>query len=190
MVPDSELVARILAGEAGGWQEWNRRFHPVLTRIAYREFRLTPEDTEDLLQNLALSLVMSDGRLLQAYRGQARLQSWLCTMWRHRCVDLKRRSVAGRSTSPSATLERRSDPTEGLCLARQALALASARDRRLLQMHFILGLSHKEIAARFEISENAVGPALDRAKRRLKKIIAAPCTKSGVARAYMVEGFK
>ena len=178
VVSDNELVASILAGNPDAWQEWNRRFHPVLARIAYREFHLTREDTEDLLQNLALSLVMPDGRLLHAYREEARLQSWVCAIWRNRCVDLKRRSVSGRSTWSAATLETRSDPIEGLLLARQALGLASARDRRLLLMHFILGLSHKEIAVRLEISKNAVGPALDRAKRRLKKIIAAPARKA------------
>jgi hypothetical protein len=45
----------------------------VRTAIARREFRLSQEDIEDLLQDLALALLNDSGRQLRAYRQEASL---------------------------------------------------------------------------------------------------------------------
>ena len=171
---DRELVERVLAGDRAAWQEWDARFRPVLAAIARREYRLAREDIEDLLQDLALALLNDSGRQLRAYRQEASLRSWLCSVWRHRCVDLKRR----RSACPlpvSAPFPALS--IEASLLASQALQLARDRDRFLLQMHFIYGWSQRDLAASLQIPENTVASCLARARMRLKKIVQAPARK-------------
>src|SRR5215471_15160141 len=94
MYSDREFVELLLAGDCVAWQEWDRRFRPLLAAIARREFRLGPQDIEDLLQDLALTLLKQEGRQLKAYRGEASLRRWLSAVWRRRCLDFKRRRPA------------------------------------------------------------------------------------------------
>jgi len=169
MCPDCKFVEMLLARDRGAWKEWDRRFRPILAAIARREFRLGPPDIEDLLQDLALTLLKHDGRELKAYRGEASLRRWLCAVWRRRCLDFKRRRQA-----PSAQPDSLALPPlriEMHFFVWQVLELASQRDRVLLQMHFLEDLSHKDIAARLRLSVNAIGPSLTRAKARLRKIV-------------------
>jgi RNA polymerase sigma factor (sigma-70 family) len=181
MFSDSELLERVLAGDRTAWQEWEGRFRPVLAGIARRDFRLPWEDIEDLLQDLAVALLNDGGRQLRAYRHEGSLRSWLCAVWRHRCLDLKRRRFPsggpmleppqpGFSLSPRHSIEVR-------LLAGQALRLVGERDRILLRLHFIQGWSQREIAGSLGISENTVASSLARAKVRVRKILEGPARK-------------
>jgi RNA polymerase sigma factor (sigma-70 family) len=176
MYSDRELVEGALAGDGAVWREWDRRFRPILAGIARREFRMLPEDIEDLLQDLALALWKEGGRQLRAYRQKACLRSWLCAVWRHRCLDLKRRQkIRARCDleGPHAGAdERPRHSVEARLLVAQALRLAGERDRALLQLHFIQGWSQREIAACFEIPEKTIVSSLFRARKRLKRIVA------------------
>jgi RNA polymerase sigma factor (sigma-70 family) len=172
---DRELVQRMLAGDRSAWQEWDARFRPVLEVIARREFRLAREDIEDLLQDLTLALLNDSGRQLRAYRQEASLCSWLCAIWRHRCLDLKRRQSACRLPAPEPF---RAVSIEESLLASETLRLACKRDRFLLQMHFIHGWSQRDLAASLQVPENTVASCLARARMRLKKIVAAPAIKT------------
>ena len=145
MYSDRQLVDRVLVGDRVAWQEWDTRFRPVLTAIARREFRLPPEDIDDLLQDLAVVLLKEGGRQLRAYRHRASLKSWLCAVWRHRCLDLKRRQAFRGMRVPDPRLDH---SIEVRLMAGQALYLAGARDGFLLQMHFMQGWSQKDLPSR------------------------------------------
>jgi len=192
MYSDLEHVAGVLAGDQPAWLEWNGRFRSVLTGIARREFRIAPEDTEDLLQDLVVALLERDGRQLRAYRQEASLLSWLCTIWRHRCLDFKRRrslharswlDVTGGIGSCRLTPGRSvGHPVEMRLLAGQALGLAGARDRMLLQLHFIQGWSQRDIASHVRAPENTIASSLARAKVRIRRIVDMP-VRRGLAEA-------
>jgi DNA-directed RNA polymerase specialized sigma24 family protein len=172
---DRELLERMLAaGDRTAWQEWDARFRPVLTAIARREFRLPREDIEDLLQDLAVALLNDSSRQLRAYRQEASLCSWLCAIWRHRCLDLKRRRSA-RGLPALVPFPARC--IEASLLASETLRLASKRDRFLLQMHFIYGWSERDLAVSLHIPENTIASYLARARMRLKKIVEVPARK-------------
>jgi DNA-directed RNA polymerase specialized sigma24 family protein len=179
MYSDGELVERLLAGDGAAWQEWDDRFRPVLAGIARREFRLPPEDIDDLLQDLAVALLNEDGRQLRAYRNEAPLRSWLCAVWRHRCLDLKRRRPVLGLHAPIPFLTR---PIEICLTAGEALRLAGERDRFLLQMHFLYGWSQRDLAIGMRMPVNTIASCLSRAKVRLKKIVEERARKV-VARA-------
>lgn len=171
---DGDLVERMLAGDRTAWQQWDARFRPVLAAIARREFRLPQDDIEDLLQDLALALLNDSGRQLRAYRQEASLCSWLCAVWRHRCVDLTRRRSACRLPAPVSFP---AVSIEASLLASQTLRLACKRDRFLLKMHFIYGWSERDLAASLRIPENTIASCVARARMRLKKILEAPARK-------------
>jgi RNA polymerase sigma factor (sigma-70 family) len=180
MYPDCEFVELLLAGDCLAWQEWDRRFRPLLAAIARREFRLGQQDIEDLLQDLALTLLMQEGRQLRAYRGEAPLRRWLSAVWRRRCVDFKRRRRAPSTYPDLPALQPLT--MEMHFYVWQALQLVNNRDRVLLRMHFLEDLPHKDIAARLRLSVNAIGPSLSRAKARLRKVATA-CTEKRIGPA-------
>ena len=182
MNSERELVAGLLAGDQLAWMEWGRLFRPVLTRIARREFRLNPEDIEDLWQDLLLSLLDQEGHQLKGFRREAPLRSWLCAIWRHRCLDFKRRqTVRTRCWPDSARLVQvvfSQRTVETRLLARQALDFVGERDRVLLQMHFMLGWSQREPAARLRTPETRLRSYLRRAKLRIRRSIDLPAVLS------------
>ena len=175
MYSDGDLVSRVLARDPSAWLEWNARFRSVLSGIARREFRMAPEDIEDLWQDLLLALLDGDGRQLRSYRREASLRSWLSAIWRHRCLDFKRRRTARLQTCMNSNGTTNIACTRHLLetrmLARQALSLAGDRDRLLLQLYFIHGWSQRDIAARLHSPESTVASCLLRAKARIKRLL-------------------
>jgi RNA polymerase sigma factor (sigma-70 family) len=172
MFSNADVVSRALTGDQRARLEWNGRFRSVLAGTARREFRMSPEDIEDLWQDLLLALLDRDGRQLRAYRRKAPLRSWLCAIWRHRCLDFKRR----RSARVQPCMDSK-EPVNVVCArfignahACQALSLVGERDRLLLQLYFIQAWSQRDIATRLQAPENTVASRLLRAKVRFKRL--------------------
>jgi RNA polymerase sigma factor (sigma-70 family) len=182
MFSDRELVDGLLVGDESAWRHWESRLRPHLARIAVREFRFAREDTEDLFQELVILLLAESGRELRAFRGEARLTSWICAVWRRLCVHAKRRREM--ETRPSGAGLRVTRPTETRLVVRQALGLLSPHDRSLLRMRLVQGQSYAEISAQMGISTNAIGPCLARAKERLKRILDVPARNTRPGRPY------
>ena len=124
------------------------------------------EDAQDAVQDVA-------ERLLR--RPPDRVSHWpayLKTLTVNRALDMLRRR---KVSVPDAPPEVAPAPDEELQAAqraeqlRLAIAQLSDRDATLFSLKFLADLSHREIGEQMNLSENAVGVALHRVRKRLNE---------------------
>lgn len=166
--------------------EWNAligSYLPQLTRFARRHLpvqlqgRITPDD---LVQEVLLTGLRQLPRL--ELRHEQAFLSYLLTSIRHRIVDEVRKNrrqpalvlddgydwTADSGVSPLQRLLKR----ESLRPYAQALGCLADRDRQLIVLRLVRGLSCLDIAARLGMpSDAAVRMAVARAVRRLKEYL-------------------
>lgn len=124
----------------------------------------------DLYQNVWLKLA----RHAQRLRPDTSIRAWLLTVARHEYISYRRAQALDLSRllaldRPAATLEP-SDPR----LSELATALASLgdRDRELLLLTSVQGLSADQAAQALGVSAAALRQRLSRARRRLSELLA------------------
>jgi len=195
MMGDTRLVARMLAGDETGFEEFFERFFPALYRFALARLDRNADAAEDVVQ---ATLCRAIDRL-RTYRGEAALFTWLCTICRHEISDdWHRRRTRSRVQPLEDTPEIRA-ALESLAsaeserpdavLSRQELArlvqatLDSLPDRYgdALEWKYIQGLSVKEIADRLALGPKAAESLLTRARCAFRDGFQAVC--QGLARA-------
>lgn len=148
----------------------------------------SPEDGRDATHEILLRAAHS------TWRGEASLRWWLGRIARNVCTDLTRRRsrelpLSDEALDPAAndtprarathTLERR-DPSEiediveqraRIDLVHTSLAALPARDRRVVELFHLAGLSYADIARLDHTTSTAVRSRLHRARRRLRHTI-------------------
>jgi RNA polymerase sigma-70 factor (ECF subfamily) len=151
--------------------------HSGLMWKVVRAFTATPEDAEDLLQEIALQLWMS----LPAFRGEAKESTWIyrvsfntALVWKR---DEKRRRAKHEkffelngATEFSAA---HSAPTRDDELVQQlyaAIRQLPKLDTSLALMH-LDGLSYREMSEVLGITENHVGVKLNRIRKQLAEML-------------------
>jgi RNA polymerase sigma factor (sigma-70 family) len=166
--------------------EWNALigcYLPQLKRFATRHLPAQLHGTitpDDLVQEVVLSGLRQLPRL-ELLHEQAFL-SYLLTAIRHRIVDEIRRTRRQPAVVPNDDgnwgVDRGVSPLQRLItresLRRYAKALAclTDRDRQLIVLRLVRGLSCLEVAVRLDMpSEAAVHMAVKRARRRLEKSV-------------------
>ena len=170
----TELVAGALDGDEASWREIVRR-HTNLVLARVRQFRLTPQQAEDVAQTVWLNLLEHLAQL----REPEALPGWISTATRHECIrtaNLSRRSIpvdpaTGRlDVQDDAELDvelLRSERQEAL---RAALDEIPAHQRELL---LLLSTdpppSYQEVSARLGIPVGSIGPTRQRGLARLRR---------------------
>ena len=153
-----------------GWMDDHRG---ILVKVA-RSFASEPADQEELIQEMAVQLWQS----LNRFQGQSKPGTWIyriclntALVWqrgaRRRALSLPLESVPDlKQSSPNA---RQAGETNELLeiLYRQVRALPPS-ERSLAILH-LDGLSYREIGEITGASENHVGVALNRVRKKLAK---------------------
>jgi RNA polymerase sigma-70 factor (ECF subfamily) len=187
---DLDLVRRLAAGDAAAWQAFVERYQRlVFSRVAAaaRELHaeIDPSDAEDLCAEVFAQLVARDFAYLRHFEGRSTLATWLSVVTRRICL----RQLASRRRTwqrESASADRADVPQAGISAAdplaalitsenRQRLAAGMSqldgRQRTLVQLFYLDGLSYKEIGQRLGMPVNSVGPTLKRAQEKLKTLM-------------------
>ncbi len=153
---DREALGRILTD---GW--------PRLVAF-YRGMGLSHAEAEDVASEACEGMV----RTLRRLREPEAFEGWFWTVARNRLrTALRRRGRVARELDPGAV----ADPGELAVEAdehrsvRIALMALSVRDREILWLREVEGLSHAEIGGRLGIAVGAVRVAALRARRRLQE---------------------
>lgn len=170
----SQLVAGALTGDEGSWSEIVRR-HTNLVMARVRQFRLTPQQAEDVAQTVWLNLLEHLGDL----REPEALPGWISTATRHECIrvaNLQRRAIpvdptTGRLDSQDdAELDGELLRHERYAALRAALAELPPHQRDLL---LLLSTdpppSYQEVSARLGIPVGSIGPTRQRGLARLRQ---------------------
>ena len=184
---DLVLVQRLLAREETAWAEFVDRYQRLI------DFRIASAcveagraaSAEQLVSEISCefySTLISDGmRVLASFAGRSRLSTWIAVIARRltfrylarqrKHLQPQRIDTAAGIASAEAADGVAQEQLQQMQLARTQLLQA---DQDVLRLFYDERRPYEEIASLLGISTNAVGPKLDRARRRLKSLLQQP----------------
>lgn len=183
------LVRRCIRGDESAWRVLYRAQAPGLLGrlIAFLRGRRRPapqrEEAEEVLARVFASLVENNFALLRSFRGESSLAGWLAVVAVRGAQNYLRAETRERARRTRAVTERARPEVsleaglealqrdEAIDVLRGVTEGLSPRDRLILRLHFIEGLSYKEVADRVRVSPNSVGPLVARAAERLRRLL-------------------
>jgi RNA polymerase sigma-70 factor (ECF subfamily) len=182
------LIERLLGRQRAAWEEFVARYQRVLSAQIDRTARqcgrtMRAADLEDACAEVFAVLLANDMAPLRAFRGASSLSTWLTVIARRVClrhIDRQPRVQSLEMSVPSTVDESgdtSSDVLRDLIRVEESrqlgwsLAQLRGRDRELLGLYFEQQLSYQEISQRMGISINSVGPKIQRARQRLRRIM-------------------
>lgn len=172
------LIARCVAGENTAWDAFVAQYAGLIlgtARATVRRFGLPHDDAdlEDAAADTMLALFKDDCRLLRRYDPAQPLERWLAVIARARCIDYFRRKKPGRlapmpEAEPAAppSEEHRRETAEAV---QEALGRLPQRDALLLRLVYFQHMSHADAGRLLDLTANAVGVAVHRAKAKLEQ---------------------
>jgi len=188
---ERQFVVMLLNRDPQAWQDFLRRYEKlIVSRVlsTCREFGIVPhpELIEDCGAEVIAVLFHRDMNGLRQFQGRSKLSTWLAVIARRATITfLKRQKRETENRRPNdsqfdiATVaEKPSDndseiDSEDQQNLQRSLGQLKKSDRLALMLHFDQKLSYAKIGQELGISENAVGPKLHRAQKRLKKLMEA-----------------
>jgi RNA polymerase sigma factor (sigma-70 family) len=166
------LVDRCIDGDEQAWRELYDAHAPVVTRVAAR-ILLDAGAVNDVVQAVFIECF----RNLRAFRGDAKLSTWLCgvtvrVVSTHRRTEGRhRRRVAALAQEPvapdGASPERAAVARDQVDQVRVALASVPLQRRAAFVMREVEGLSTRDVAEILEIPEATVRTHVARARRAI-----------------------
>jgi RNA polymerase sigma factor (sigma-70 family) len=176
---DSELVTAFLLGERAGFEALVDRHRPRLRALAFALLG-DREDPEDVVQEALLRAYLG----LASLREPARFRSWVSAivvnvarmrLRRPRRESASLEDLAGTGASLSwaegPAPEEAVELEELARVVREALEALPRPQREVVVLHYVDGLSCREIAARLGESAGTVRVRLHRARARLRKLL-------------------
>ena len=178
---DHNLLQRCLARKPRAWEDFVDRFmglvvHVVNHSAQSRSLRLGPEDREDLVAQVFMTIVGNDLAVLRNFRGDSSLATYLTVVARRIVVDkILKQKPPSQLRSPAAVPEmamaaadveqRVSDREE----VERLLAGLDGAEARVVRMYHLEGKSYQEISSAVGMPENSVGPTLSRAREKMRR---------------------
>lgn len=161
LVPFPALLARLRAGDLEAWDEFHRRYEPIVRRIARRW--LSPSlrrqvDSTDVTQSVFRTVL--EGMPGTPFEHEGRLVAWLETVTRHRVSRAGRREHGPRGRPVTGLDEATLAATGGLAPAeaaaraedlhrlKVALDALPPAEREVVLLRDFEGLSFAEVATR------------------------------------------
>lgn len=159
-----KLVRRARAGDKNAFGDLYRQYHGAIFRLAW--FALG-EGAEDVLSE---TFVRAWAGLPRYRRTGAPFVSWLYAIARHVVSDEIRRRQRSATAGQDAHDAYEESHDDRLDLA-AAIARLPRRQRQVVEMKYLLGLTNPEVAAALGISTGAVNAKQWRALQSLKTIL-------------------
>ncbi|MHC4217223.1 MAG: RNA polymerase sigma factor [Planctomycetota bacterium] len=172
---DEWLVFRIQEGDTEALRELVSRWNPKLWRHARRLIGET-DAAADALQDAWLAIVRGLPRL----RDPAVFRSWAYRIVSRRCADWIRRRQRDRAMNQGAPADPAEAPapagtpasaSDDIAAVRQAIRELPADHRLVLSLHYLEGLSVREIACALDIPAGTVKSRLHHARNILRETL-------------------
>lgn len=179
---DRSLLDRCLARAPRAWEDFVDRFmglvvHVINHSAQCRSIRLTSQDREDLCAEVFLAIVRDDFAALRQFRGQSSLATYLTVIARRVVVrELLRRTTQNGSTN-AAALESHAASNDGAKTEQHVsdrdeverlLGRLDGHEATIVRMYHLEGKTYQEISTATGMAENSVGPALSRARQKMR----------------------
>lgn len=176
MMEEKDLICRAARGDAEAFRQLVEAYQTPAYRLAAR--MCGPDSAEDVTQEAFLAA----WRALPDFRGDCRFSTWLYRLVSNAAIDCLRREKKHRDTGDVDDLElpdggpspqeqaERSDTRDAV---RRALDRLSPEHRQVLLLRFMQELDYGEIARALNVSEGTVKSRINRAKSKLREVLAA-----------------
>ena len=176
MMEEKDLICRAARGDAEAFHQLVEAYQTPAYRLAAR--MCGPDSAEDVTQEAFLAA----WRALPEFRGDCRFSTWLYRLVSNAAIDCLRREKKHRDTGDVDDLElpdggpspqeqaERSDTRDAV---RRALDRLSPEHRQVLLLRFMQELDYGEIARALNVSEGTVKSRINRAKSKLREVLAA-----------------
>lgn len=176
MMEEKDLICRAARGDAEAFRQLVEAYQTPAYRLAAR--MCGPDSAEDVTQEAFLAT----WRALPEFRGDCRFSTWLYRLVSNAAIDCLRREKKHRDTGDVDDLElpdggpspqeqaERSDTRNAV---RRALDRLSPEHRQVLLLRFMQELDYGEIARALNVSEGTVKSRINRAKSKLREVLAA-----------------
>lgn len=176
MMEEKNLICRAARGDAEAFRQLVEAYQTPAYRLAAR--MCGPDSAEDVTQEAFLAA----WRALPEFRGDCRFSTWLYRLVSNAAIDCLRREKKHRDTGDVDDLElpdggpspqeqaERSDTRDAV---RRALDRLSPEHRQVLLLRFMQELDYGEIARALNVSEGTVKSRINRAKSKLREVLAA-----------------
>lgn len=177
---DRRLLAACLAGDQAGWDEFVRRFGGLFVHVAertavQRRMPLSRADRDDVVAEVLLTCLRNDAAVLRAFAGRASLPTYLTVIARRVVARaLVRRLESGSLVSPSPAVETAVTPRNDVARAvdrehvESLLQRLDTDEAKLVRLHHLEGRSYGEISRLTGMPLGSIGPALSRAKAKMR----------------------
>jgi RNA polymerase sigma factor (sigma-70 family) len=174
----SDLVRRCRAGDQTAWAELVERFSRYVYAIAVQAYRLSPEDAEDVFQEVFARAYEH----LDKLRDDGAIQPWLGQLTRRLCVDRLRGAARETPTEhapePIGVDETLAMLDEALAV-HEALAAAPGHCQEVLDRFFCQDESYATIGAALELPPGTIASRISRCLVRLREFLEGKKTTAG-----------
>lgn len=174
---DRDLIRRCLHHEAGAWNEFVDRYlglvYHVINHTAHlRSYPIRADEADDIAATILLQIIDNDYAAFRQFRGKSSLSSYLTVIARRVCVhELARRAgikeTPARPTDEPAAKDETA-PVESLEEVGKLLKKLPEKERTVVRMYYLEGLSYEEISEELDVPVNSIGAILTRARRKMK----------------------
>jgi RNA polymerase sigma-70 factor (ECF subfamily) len=182
---DRNLLQRCLGRKPRAWEDFVDRFmglvvHVVNHTAQCRAVRLAPEDREDLVAQVFLTVVKDEMAALRNFRGDSSLATYLTVVARRVVVRemLKAPSnvrIQGAETlAGSRVVSAAADNTSDREEVERLLEELDGAEAAIVRMYHLEGKSYHEISTAVGMPENSVGPTLSRARSKMRRAATEP----------------
>ncbi len=182
-VDDAVLLARYARGDASAARALTARLVP---RVHAQAYRMLGDATE--AEDVAQEAMMRLWRIAPDWReGEAKVTTWLYRVVANLCTDRLRKRPRGavdieavaEPQDPAPSVEAKMQADARSNALRAALATLPERQRLAVMMRHFDGATNPEIAARLDISTEAVESLTARGKRALAAALAGRAAALG-----------
>lgn len=184
---DRGLLDSCLARQPKSWEDFVDRFlglvvHVIRHSADSRSIRLSPADYDDLAAEVFLAIIKDDFAVLRRFRRESSLATYLTVVARRVVVRelLKRKENREAATDPAIVAasgdgEQAASDEQAFDREEIEALLSHLEDgeARLVRLYHLEGKSYREISAAEGLAENSIGPALSRARAKMRDIASA-----------------
>jgi RNA polymerase sigma-70 factor, ECF subfamily len=177
---DRQLIQECLEGLPPAWDAFVARFGGLLAFVvdrtaAQRRMSLTPADRDDLLADILLEILHHDAAVLRGFEGRSSLATYLAVVARRvavRCLTRLAEKTHGRRTLSDGHASARGDNGQAQLADREQvermLSGLDEAEAKLVRLHHLEGRSYGEISRLIGMPLGSIGPALARARQKMK----------------------
>lgn len=170
---DKSIIKACIKGDSNGQRELYDRYGPVLMGLCLR-YAGNREDAEEIFHDTMMKVYRS----IESFKGNSSLKTWICRIGVNTALDFLRKrknALMIEHISDNALEIKETDVENEVSLeaeiAMKLLSQLNVNQQIIINMFVIDEMSHREIAEKLNISEEASRSQYSRAKRALAELV-------------------